>query len=319
MNAIVCTKYGPPEVLQLNKVEKPVPRDNEVLVKNHATAVTSGDCRIRSFSVPLLFWLPSRLALGITRPRKPILGMVVAGEITETGRDVHRFRNGDMVFAMTGMRFGAYAEYTCIPEDGKRWEDGLIAPKPVNMSCGEAAAIPFGGSTALRFWRFSRIQSGQKVLVYGASGAVGTAAVQLARHYGAEVTGVCSTTNLGLVQSLGADTVIDYTKEDFTKQGKKYDIVFDAVGKAPASRCRSVLIPGGIYMSVLMPLGGPADIMSTEDMVTLKDLTEAGILKPVIDRIYPLEQIVEAHRYVDEGHKKGNVIITVGSEYPGKQ
>jgi NADPH:quinone reductase-like Zn-dependent oxidoreductase len=314
MKAIICTKYGPPEVLQLRDVEKPVPRDNEVLVKVHASAVTSGDCRIRSFSVPLLFRLPSRLALGITRPRKPVLGMVVAGEVTETGRNVQRFKKGDMVFSLTGMRFGAYADYTCIPEDGNRWEDGLVALKPVNLSCAETAAIPWGGSTALRFWRYSNIRSGQTVLVYGASGAVGTAAVQLASYYGAEVTGVCSTTNLELVKSLGADTVIDYTQEDFSRQGKKYDIVFDAVGKAPASRCRSVLRQNGIYMSVLMPFGGPRDIMTTDDMVSLKDFAEKGILKPVIDRTYPLEQIADAHRYADTGHTRGNVVITMDHE-----
>lgn len=314
MKAVVCTKYGSPEVLQFRDVEKPVPRDNEVLVKIHASAVTSGDCRIRSFSVPLLFWLPSRLALGITRPRRPVLGMVVAGEITGTGRNVQRFKEGDRVFSLTGMRFGGYAGYTCIPEDANRWEDGLVALKPVNLSYEESAAIPFGGSTALRFLRYSNIRNGQAVLIYGASGAVGTSAVQLARHYGAEVTGVCSTANVGLVKSLGAGTVIDYTNEDFSRQGKKYDVVFDAVGKAPVSQCRSVLKQNGIYMSVLMPSGGPPDVMTTDDMVTLKDFAEKGVLRPVIDRIYPLEQIADAHRYADSGHVKGNVVITVGHE-----
>ncbi len=306
MKAVVCTEYGPPEVLQLREVEKPVPRNNEVLIKIHATAVTSGDCRCRGFTIPahfsILTRLAMRLALGITRPRKPIPGLMLAGEVESVGRDVKRFKKGDQVFGDTVMRFGAYAEYTCLPQNA------AITKMPANVTYEEAAAVPFGGSTALYFLRKGKIRKGQNVLIYGASGSVGTSAVQLARYFGAEVTGVCSTTNMDLVKSLGARSVIDYTKEDFTERNERYDIIFDAVGKTSESRCRKALAPNGIFISVMKGHAGE----STEDLVLLKELVEAGKIKPVIDRCYPLEQIVDAHRYVEQGHKKGNVVITLG-------
>jgi len=300
MKAIVCTKSGPPEVLELREVEKPAPGENEVLIRVHAATVTRGDVMLRKLH-PLMFLL-MRL-FGVRRKKIP--GHEFAGEIEQTGRDVKRFRAGDQVFGTTtGLSVGANAEYVCLPEE---WATGVLAIKPVNSSYEEAAALPVGGMTALYLLRKGNIQSGQKVLVYGASGSVGTFAVQLARHlFGAEVTGVCSTANIELVRSLGAGQVIDYSREDFTKNSQTFDAVFDAVGKISASQCKSLLKENGSYLSIQTTTSE-----STENLMTLKELAEAGKIRAVIDRRYPLEQVAEAHRYVETGRKKGNVVIMV--------
>jgi NADPH:quinone reductase-like Zn-dependent oxidoreductase len=325
MKAIVYERYGSPDVLELREVAKPVPRDNEILIKVHATTVTVADFRSRSFTVPLTFWLPARISLGITKPKKPILGVELAGEVEAVGKDVKRFKKGDPVFAATLISFGAHAEYKCLPEDA------AISLKPSNITYEEAAALAIGARTALHYLRKANTLAsvpGQKVLVYGASGNVGSYAVQLAKYFGAEVTGVCSTRNVELVKSLGADKVIDYTKEDFSNAGETYDVILVAVDKSSFSASMKALKEDGIYLNVTTPLPGipmlwakmtgSKKIMlgenppeSAEDLDFIKELVEAGELRPVIDRSYSLEQIVEAHRYVDKGHKRGNVVITV--------
>jgi NADPH:quinone reductase-like Zn-dependent oxidoreductase len=307
MKAIVYTEYGAPEVLQLKEIPKPTPRDNEVLVRVHATTVTVGDTIMRSLNIPGPAWqkFMARLFLGFRKPKRPILGMELAGAIEAIGRKVTRFQPGEAVFASTfAVNFGGYAVYKCLPENG------VMALKPDNLGFEEAAAAPGAGMTALHCLKKAKIQPGHKVLVYGASGAVGTNAVQLAnRYFRADVTGVCSAANLELVKSLGASPVIDYTCEDFTQHGETYDVIFDAVGKLIPTQGKKALKPGGVYLNVHADSDGGNKL---ENLLALKELIEAGQLKPVIDRVYPLEQIVEAHRYVDQGHKKGNVVITVG-------
>jgi len=324
MKAIVHTGYGPPDELQLKEVEKPVPKDDEVRIKIHATTVTTTDCNARNLTfVPKLLWLPVRMQFGFLKPKIRILGVDLAGEIEAAGKDVTRFKIGDQVFGTPEPALGAHAEYICIPEDG------VLAKKPANMTYEEAASIPLAAHTALYFIRDQgKIQAGGKVLINGASGAVGTFAVQLAKYYGAEVTGVCSTTNLELVKSLGADKVVDYTKEDFTQSGETYDVIFDAVSKSSFLRCKSSLREKGIYLVTLPNLAFLLGVLWTsivgdkkvrngsrlatvEDLLFMNELFEAGKLKVVIDRRYPLEQTAEAFRYVEKGHKKGNVVITV--------
>ena len=302
MKAIVATQYGGPEVLQLKEIEKPTPKDNEILIKVHATTVTAADFRMRSFTVPAAVWIPARLALGITKPRQPIFGSELAGVVEAVGKNVTRFKIGDQVFASTlTENFGGYAEYKSLPEKA------MMAIKPTNLTYEEAAALPIGATTALRLLRKANIKRGQKVLIYGASGSVGTYAIQLAKYFGAEVTGVCSTSNLELVKSLGADHVIDYTKEDFSATEERYDVIYDTVAKFPKSQYAKVLAPNGTFVSM-------AKLDTKENMdnlIFIKELIEKGEIKAVIDRSYSLENMVEAHRYMDTGRKKGNIVITV--------
>jgi NADPH:quinone reductase-like Zn-dependent oxidoreductase len=310
MKAIICTRYGPPEVLQLKEVEKPTPKNDEILVKVHATAVTASDSLMRRSDLPVMFSLMRRLGVGLLKPRKAITGFVLAGEVEAVGKDVKLFKRGDQIYGSAGLRMGAYAEYVCLPE--AQTLTGCLAIKPATLSYEEAAAVPYGAMIAMHFLNKGNVQRGQRVLVYGASGAIGTAAVQLAKYAGAEVTGVCSAANLALVKSLGADKVIDYTRDDSVNSLEQYDIVLDAVGKRKTSKLKvasqHALAPGGKYLSV--DRGAPRP--RAEYLVQLKQLIEEGKFKAVIDRSYPLEQIAEAHRYVDQGHKKGNVVITVG-------
>ncbi len=318
MKAIAWTKYGAPEVLKLKEFEKPSPKNDEVLIKIYASSVTAGDCRLRAFKVPMGFWLPTRLVFGLTKPRTPIPGMDVSGEIEAVGRDVKLFKKGDKVYGTTGMKLGANAEYACLSENS------ALVKKPNNITHEQAAAVLFGGLTAIHFLRNkANIQRGQKVLVNGASGAVGTASVQLAKYFGAEVTGVCSMPNIVLVQSLGAKKVINYTKNDFTKNNETYDVILDAVGNLSLQQCNKLLTKQGKL--ILINTGLLTNLLSIaqknvicgvageskEGLDFLRERVEAGDIEAVIDSIYPLEQTAEAHRYVDRGHKKGNVVISV--------
>lgn len=313
MKAIECPRYGPPEVLRLIQVEKPTPRADEVLIRVVATTVHVGDVRIRTFDVPRGQRLLARLVLGFRRPKHPILGMELAGVVESVGSEVTLFTTGDEVLGFTGWHFGAYAEYTCLPEKPRKSaeKDGVLALKPTTMTFEEAAAgLATGGIAALRLLRKADVQPGQHVLVYGASGSVGTYAVQLAKFFGATVTGVCSTANVEMVRSLGADRVIDYTHQDFTQDPQTYDVILDAVDKLDASKGKRRLKPTGVYLNIVKH-SGPAGGVKTEDLTFLTRLVEDGRVRAVIDRRYPLEQIVEAHRYVEQGHKKGHVVITV--------
>ncbi|PHR18696.1 MAG: NAD(P)-dependent alcohol dehydrogenase [Fluviicola sp.] len=329
MKVIICTKYGSPEVLKIKEIETPVPRDNEILVKNFATSVSKADTRIRSFSVPLAFWIPGRLALGITKPKKNILGGELAGRIESVGKDVKNFKQGDEVFAATGMEFGTYAQYVCIPEDG------VVAIKPANISFQQAAVIPIGARTALYYLRKANIKKGQKVLIYGASGSVGSYAVQIAKFLGAEVTAVCSSTNIDLVKNIGADKVIDYTDNDFSLGYNTYDVILEAVNKSSFLQCNKALKEEGVYINVAAAIktlamlwvsmtskkkiipAPPSEhtdyITKSEPLLFLKKLVEEGKISPLIDQEFGMEQIIEAHRYVDKGHKKGNVVIRMNT------
>jgi len=330
MKAIVWTKYGSPDVLQLQEVVKPTPKDGEVLIKTHVATVTAGDCEFRALKFPFFLRFPIRLWIGFRKPvKKTILGMEIAGEIEAVGKDVTRFKKGDQVFGTTGLQFGAYAEYTCLTVEST--EGGMLTIKPVSVTYEQAAALSVGGLESLHFLRKAKIQTGQKILINGAGGSIGTFGVQLAKYFGAEVTAVDTAEKLDMLRSIGADHVIDYTQEDFTRNGKTYDVIFDVVGKSPFSRSKKSLIPNGFYLianpglshmirglwtsrtsnqTVIFGSAGE----NLEDLIFLKELLETEKIKTVIDRRYRLEQIAEAHRYVETGQKKGSVIVTVVTE-----
>ncbi len=333
MKAIVYSKYGSPDVLQLTDIEKPLPKVNEILIRVHATSVNFGDMMARNykaisprqFNMPFLIWLIAKISFGLNQPKITILGNEFAGEIEAVGSDVKRFLPGDQVFGYSGERMGAYAEYLCLPDNG------ILAIKPTNMTFEEVAGVPYGALMALSLLRRVNIQPGQKVLINGASGGIGSAAVQIARSLGAEVTGVCSTSKVEFVKSLGADKVIDYTKEDFTQNGETYDLIFDILGRSSFSRCKSSLKLKGIHLFASFKIkqlfqmlwtsrsGGKKVICAlgpgnNDDLNSIKEMIEAGQIKPVVDRCYPLEQIAEAHRYIEQGHKKGNVVILVNHQ-----
>lgn len=330
MKAIVCEKYGPPEVLQLKEVPKPAPKDDEVLIRVLATSVNFGDLMARNFkavsprkfNMPFLIWVISKISFGIQRPKITIQGSELAGEIESVGKEVKRFKKGDPVFGFSMQTFGTYAEYVCLPEMG------TLAIKPANLTYEEAAVVPYGSIMALNLLKKVKIKPGQKVLVNGASGAIGSMAVQLAKHFGAEVTGVCSTPRLEFVKSLGADQVVDYTQEDFTHNGETYNLIFDILGKGSFSKFKRSLKPNGVLLfasfkmkqlmqMLLTYMAGSRKVIcafapgSAEDLMTIKALIEAGKIKAIVDKSFPLEQIAEAHRYVEQGHKKGNIVITV--------
>ncbi len=304
MKAVVYTKYGPPNVLELKEIEKPSPKDNEMLVRIHAATVTSGDVRLRSSDFPPLFWLPARLIFGMFRPKKKILGHELSGTIEEIGKKVTKFKVGDQVFGTTTMlKTGSYAEYICLPQE---WKNGVVALKPENLSFREAAALPVGAMTAMYLLRKANLKEGQKVLVYGASGSVGSYAVQLTNRQGLKVTGVCSGTNFEMVKSLGAEKVIDYKVEDYSERNEKFDIVFDAVGKTSKAKAKKVLDTGGVFVSVKMLTKEKIGYLEK-----IKELTEKGNLKPFIDKTFTLNEIVSAHEYVDSGRKRGNIVIEI--------
>jgi NADPH:quinone reductase-like Zn-dependent oxidoreductase len=331
MKAIVFTKYGSPDVLQLKEVATPTPKDNEILVKVHATPVNYGDLTARNFAhltssefnMPALLYLPARMSFGWNKPKINILGSELSGEVEAIGKDINRFKPGDSIFAYAGMNMGANAEYICLPENG------TIAPKPANLTYEEAATLPYGAVMAASLLQKARLQPGQKILINGASGGIGSLAIQLAKYYGAEVTGVCGAPRLGYVKSLGADKVIDYTRQDFTQNGETYDVIFDILGRSSFSRCKNSLKPQGIYLLASFKGRALFDMLwtsltdssqkvicvmaeeKTENLVLVKELAEAGKIKSIIDKCYPLEQTADAHRYVERGNKHGNVVITV--------
>lgn len=332
MKAVFATQYGSPEVLHIREVATPTPKANEILVRARATPVAFGDVMARDFrhvspaqfNMPMAIWAMARLAFGLNTPKKHILGSQFAGDVAEVGSDVTRYKRGDAVFGYRGPSMGTHADYVCIAEDG------FVAPKPVNMTYEEASSLPYGGLTALNLLRKANLQPGQKVLILGASGSIGSAALQLARHAGAQVTAVCSTTGLDYVKALGAEHTIDYTKQDFTRNGESYDLIFDVLGKGSFAEIQRSLTPTGMYLLASFKMkqvfqmlrtsrsGGKKVVcaMSSEkptDMLELKALAEAGVLKSIIDTCLPLEQAAEAHRMIETGHKKGSVILTVAA------